>query len=112
MAFEISGSPSAYLEALSILRWGGTLCLLGIAPRPVTVNFAQQVVLAGITLKGTIGRRIFHTWERVIPLLPAGLLNLLLKSGFNIHTFLLIQFEEAFCLFREGSGIQVLLQLD
>ncbi|RMG62381.1 MAG: hypothetical protein D6715_12285, partial [Calditrichaeota bacterium] len=110
VVFETSGSPSAYQDALEVVRWGGTLCLLGIPTRPVTLDFARQVILPGITLKGIIGRRIFETWEWMIPLLRSSLASQLLESGFISHVFPLTRFQDAFDALRDGSGIKVLLQ--
>ena len=76
---EMSGSYGAYRDGLDIIRMGGTMALLGMPEGKIEVNFANDVIFRGVTLKGIIGRRVFQTWETMRNLLRAGLADELLR---------------------------------
>ncbi len=108
--FEMSGSPYAYDDALSILRMGGTFSLLGIPSGNVSVDFANKVIFRGITIKGIIGRRMFETWETMERILKSGLANIMMDNGFVSHVFPLDQFEKGFQAHEHGDAIKVVLK--
>lgn len=108
--FEMSGSPYAYDDALSILRMGGTLSLLGLPSGNISVDFANRVIFRGITIKGIIGRRMFETWETMERILKSGLANLMLDNGFVSHILPMEEYEKGFKAHETGDAIKVVLK--
>ena len=35
---------------------------LGIPPKPVELNFAEDIIFTGATIQGINGRRMYQTW--------------------------------------------------
>ncbi|MCF7805948.1 MAG: zinc-binding dehydrogenase [Candidatus Marinimicrobia bacterium] len=110
VAFEMSGSAAAYRDAFNILRNGGTLSLLGLPDDPVSLDFSDQVIFPGITIKGIIGRGMFDTWEIMYRLLKTGMADLMLENGFVSHTFPLEDYIKAFEVHDQGDAIKVILE--
>jgi threonine 3-dehydrogenase len=73
---EMAGHPDAINLGFSILRLGGRVSLLGIPPKPIEVNLAEQVIFKGATVLGINGRRMWQTWYEMENLLKAGKLDL------------------------------------
>jgi len=109
VVYEMSGSAKAYNDALDIVRTGGTLSLLGLPNDPVTVDFSEKVIFRDITIKGVIGRQMFHTWETMYRLLRSGMADLLLDNGFVSHKYPLAEYEKAFAAHDRGDAIKVIL---
>ena len=107
---EMSGSPRAYRDGLDIIRMGGTMALLGMPEGKIEVNFANDVIFRGVTLKGIIGRRVFRTWETMRNLLRAGLADELLEAGFVTHELPLDEFETGIAAIMRRDAIKVLLK--
>ncbi|HEX9161335.1 MAG TPA: alcohol dehydrogenase catalytic domain-containing protein [Thermoanaerobaculia bacterium] len=72
---EMSGSSAAINFALSAVRMGGFLSLLGLpAGHSVTIeDYTRNVIFKGVTMQGVIGRRMYSTWQRMLSLLRSGL---------------------------------------
>ena len=68
-----SGSPSAYNDAFSIVRNGGTVLLFGITRKPLLeFDIANAVIWKGVTGQRNIfGRKMFETWETMLRLLQS-----------------------------------------
>jgi threonine 3-dehydrogenase len=75
IVLEMSGHPQGITTALSVLRMGGCLSILGLPARPVEIDLANDVVFKGITVYGIAGREIFATWYKVKSLLDNNRLN-------------------------------------
>ncbi|MBI3097506.1 MAG: L-threonine 3-dehydrogenase [Planctomycetes bacterium] len=75
VALEMSGAPPAIVQALSLVRNGGDVQLLGLPNGAVLVNLAEDVIFKGITVRGILGRRMYDTWYQVRGFLRAGLLD-------------------------------------
>ena len=73
---EMAGRQDAIATGFSILRLGGRASLLGIPSRPVTMNFADDIIFKGATILGINGRRMYQTWYQMEALLKAGKLDL------------------------------------
>ena len=73
---EMAGRQDAIQTGFSILRLGGRVSLLGIPSRPVTMNFAEDIIFKGATILGINGRRMYQTWYQMQALLKAGKLDL------------------------------------
>ena len=109
VVYEMSGSASAYNDALDIIRTGGTFSLLGLPSDPITLDFSEKVIFRDITIKGVIGRRMFQTWETMYRLLKSGMADLMLENGFVSHKYPLSEYEKAFDAHDSGDAIKVVL---
>ncbi len=107
--FEMSGSPNAYYDALDIIRMGGTMALLGIPARDITLDFSNKIIFRGLTLHGIIGRRMFGTWETMYKLLKNGMADLMLQNGYVSHKYKLSEYEKGFEAHNRGEAIKVVL---
>ena len=110
VAFEMSGSYSAYRDAFDLLRMGGTLVLLGIPDGEMKMDFAHDVIFKGLTIRGVIGRRLFETWETMRSMLTSGLAQVFLESGFITGEFPLEKFDDAMALIGRGEAFKVILK--
>jgi threonine 3-dehydrogenase len=104
--FEMSGSPSAIREGLSLLKSGGHAVLLGLPSNPFELDLANLVILKGITLHGIAGRKLWETWYEIRGLLRSGAVNL---EPLVTHRFKLEQFEQAFRTMMSGESGKVVL---
>lgn len=107
--FEMSGSPGAYVDALEIIRMGGTVSLLGIPARDITLDFSKKIIFRGLTIHGIIGRRMFGTWETMYRLLKGGMADLMVRNGYVSHKFPMSEFEKGFEAHDRGDAIKVVL---
>lgn len=73
---EMSGASVVYNQMFKVVRAGGRVSLLGLPSRPQTVNFADDIVMRGVTVQGITGRRIWETWLTGRELLRSGRLDL------------------------------------
>jgi threonine 3-dehydrogenase len=73
---EMAGRQEAVATGFSILRLGGRASLLGIPSKPMTMNFAEDIIFKGATILGINGRRMYQTWYQMEALLKAGKLDL------------------------------------
>lgn len=105
---EVSGSPEALHMGLRLLRSGGWAGLLGLPPREVAFNLAEEVIFKGVTLHGVNGRKMYETWYQVQDFLAHGRLR---PERIISHRLPLRAFDEAFALLRSGEAIKVLLDL-
>ena len=110
VAFEMSGSYSAYRDAFDLLRMGGTLVLLGIPDGEMKLDFAHDVIFKGLTIHGIIGRRLFETWETMRSMLTSGLAQVFMNSGFITAEMPLDKFDDAMALIGRGEAFKVILK--
>jgi len=106
--YEMSGHPSAIALGLRLLRNGGTMCALGIPSRPISLDWARDVVFKGITIRAVNGRRMFDTWfqSQSFMLREAATVDRLVT-----HTVPFGDFERGFDLLRRGEAVKVVLDL-
>ncbi|WP_353988613.1 zinc-dependent alcohol dehydrogenase [Ruicaihuangia caeni] len=76
LAFEVSGAPSAYETLFDTLGKESTLVSIGHTSQPIPVNISRDVNLRVINWKGTFGRHIWSSWDRVDELVRSGKLDL------------------------------------
>ncbi|MFD0557874.1 L-threonine 3-dehydrogenase [Stackebrandtia endophytica] len=76
IAFEVSGVAGVLPPILDSLRHEATVVTIGHPGRPVSVDVARHVNKRGITLRGVFGRRLWDSWEELIPLVASGRVNL------------------------------------
>ncbi|MHC1608746.1 MAG: L-threonine 3-dehydrogenase [Candidatus Methanofastidiosia archaeon] len=74
--FEITGNPNAVIDGIHMARAGGTLALLGIFNKTVTLNLTDDIVFRCMNIKGIYGRKIWDTWIKTNGLLKSKKLNL------------------------------------
>ncbi len=104
VALEMSGSPDALGELLSVMNHGGRVGILGIPPSPVEIDW-NEVIFKGLNLKGIYGREMFETWYKT---------NAMLRSGLDVspvitHRFPVGDFSEAFDIMASGKSGKVVL---
>lgn len=103
---EMSGAAPVYGQMLKVVRAGGRVSLLGLPSRPLAVNFADDVVMRGITLQGITGRRVWETWVMSRELLRSGKLDL---RPLITHRFDLADFQQGMDLMTSGNSGKVIL---
>ncbi len=104
VGLEMSGNADAFQSLLQAMNHGGRVSILGIFPKPVTIDWSQ-VIFKGLTLKGIYGREMFETWYKM---------TTMLQSGLNIapvitHRMNIDNYEQAFTIMREGNCGKVIL---
>ncbi|HBY94925.1 MAG: L-threonine 3-dehydrogenase [Ardenticatenaceae bacterium] len=103
---EFSGAAPAIRQGLHALRDGGEAALLGIPHHPIELDWANDVVFKGITLRGIVGRRLWQTWHTVRDLLEGGLVDL---SPVVTHRFALADFDQAMDTMASGKSGKVVM---
>jgi L-iditol 2-dehydrogenase len=69
--FEVSGSPTAFIQGLDMLRKGGDLIAVGIYPEDIAVDASRKVVREMKTIRGIYGGSALG-WNRVLDLMASG----------------------------------------
>lgn len=105
VVLEMSGNPAAISDALTIVRMGGDVSLLGLPHKPITIDLSDDVIFKGIHIHGIIGRRMFDTWYRMIAYIKSGLRDKLMQLV--THKFSLKDFEKGFEVKHQGQAIKV-----
>jgi threonine 3-dehydrogenase len=100
VALEMSGNARAIEQALTALRPGAWISLLGLPRGQVTLDLNDLVILKGITVHGIFGRLIWETWEQTRRLLGPGGVDI---SALITHRVGLEDFEEAIQLLKSGE---------
>lgn len=103
---EMSGNWRAIKQGFAALRNGGRVSILGIPPRPIELDLANDVVFKGATIYGISGRLIWETWYQTQALIISGMVD---PTPVITHRFKLEQFDEAFKLMNEGKAAKVAL---
>ena len=105
VAFEASAAAAAFPTIFEAVRREGTVVTVGHPAAPVGVDVAAWVNKKGVTLRGVFGRRLWDTWEAMVPLVASGRLDL---SWLVTHRLGLEQLDEAVDLLA-GEASKVLL---
>ncbi len=106
---EMTGNPHAIKQGLQLLRTGGTLCVLGVFPGEVSLDFNKDVVFKYATIKGINGRLMFDTWYRMAGLLKSGNLDL----GMVVtHKLKFDEFQKGMEIMRSGNSGKIVLYMD
>lgn len=105
-AIEAAGLPACFSQALTTLRRGGTLSVVGLFPSPVELNL-PVLGLTGVRIHMGLGN-LSHM-SQLMDLLATGKVDL---SGLTTHTFPLSQAMEAYDLFenQKDKCIKVMLK--
>lgn len=102
---EASGSSRALREALSCLRTGGTLVLLGHIHESLPLEISRGFIQREIRVLGLFGRVLWETWEEVVKLLAE---NPFTPETIVTHRFPLEAYEEAFQVAQSREGCKIL----
>ena len=102
---DLSGSPSAIRQGLSMLCRDGKFCALGLPHDDVCVPW-QQIALKALHVHFSYSSD-FESWERCISMVRNKKVNL---QEFTGDVYPLEQWEEAFRLARSGESLKVLIR--
>jgi len=102
----MSGHQQGIRLGFLVLRTGGRASLLGIPPREITINLAEDIIFKGATVQGINGRKMFETWFQMEALLKSGKLDL---DPVISHTIPLANFADAMELLRTGEAAKIVL---
>lgn len=103
---EMSGAPSAIRQGFALLKSGGDVALLGVAPGPFEFDWNQHLIFKAARVQGIIGRRLWQTWYQARGLIRSGAVDL---SPLVTHRFRLGEFERAFEVMASGDSGKVML---
>ena len=101
VAFEAVGKAATQEQALSCLKTGGRLVLVGYSPETMDLN-AGRVMFRELEVVGSLGCRPVD-YPRVIEMARAGRLEV---AGLVTHRFGLDEIESAFDALRSGESIR------
>ena len=104
VGLEMSGSPEAFDDMLSIMCHGGKIALLGIPEERTAIDW-NLVVFNSLTIKGIYGREMYETWYKM---------TVMVQSGLDItpvitHRFSRERFQEGFEVMRSGLSGKVII---
>ena len=103
---EMSGHEGGIRAGFRALRMGGRASLLGIPPREVALNFAEDIIFKGATVQGINGRKMYETWFQMEALLRTGKLDL---GPVISHHIPLAEFSRAMDLLKSGEAAKIIL---
>ena len=72
LVLEMSGAQASINLGLNVLRKGGKVTAFGIPRDNVMIDWTNELVMKGIKLQAIIGRKIFHSWYKMMALLNTG----------------------------------------
>ncbi len=104
---EMSGHPSAFLQAIDIVTPGGWVAWLGLFNQPVTFN-PSDAIMKAIRIHTVTGRRIFSTWETVTRLVATGKVDL---EPLITHRLPLERYNEAFQSIIARQAVKVVFEV-
>jgi threonine 3-dehydrogenase len=97
---EMSGAASAVVAAISLVRPGGWISLLGIGDEPATLDLSDDVVMKGISLHGVVGRRLPQTWDATMEYVRSGAID---AGALITHHYAMSEIEGAIELIKSGQ---------
>lgn len=111
IVLEMSGSPQAISDGLTLVRKGGRFSAFGIPSKPVSIDFNEQIIFKGIKLYGINGRKMFETWFQMAGLLGSCRLD---PRPVLTHFLMFEEFEKGFLWMEEvpRQAAKVVLFLD
>jgi len=107
VVLEMSGHPAAIEQGFRSIRKSGRYSLLGIPAKPITINFAKDIIFPGIQLQGINGRIMFDTWYQMDQFLISGKVDL---KPLITHHFKMEDFEKAFEIGLSGNAGKIILE--
>jgi threonine 3-dehydrogenase len=97
LVLEMSGSQDAINVGLEVLKKGGKFTAFGVPRGSVTVDWTNELIMKGVKLQAIIGRRIFHTWYKMMALLNTGKID---PRPLVTHKMKLTDYPKAFEVLR------------
>jgi threonine 3-dehydrogenase len=107
VVLEMSGNPSAIDQGFKSIKKGGRYSLLGIPSKPITLNFAKDIIFPGIHVQGINGRIMYDTWFQMDALLISGKVDL---KPLITHRFAMKDFKRAFETGLSGNSGKIILE--
>jgi threonine 3-dehydrogenase len=104
VGLEMSGSPRALNDMISVMFHGGKIALLGILPGEAAIDW-NSVIFNMLTLKGIYGREMYETWYKMTAMIQSGLDI----SPVITHRFPIADHHKAFELMRSGQSGKIVL---
>jgi threonine 3-dehydrogenase len=105
VGLEMSGSPSALQQMLSLMRNGGQIALLGLFGNKSEIDL-DKFIFKGLTIQGIYGRKMYETWYKMAAMVQSGLdLRPLIT-----HRFHYSKFAEAFSIMNTGESGKIILE--
>ena len=106
---EMSGNIGSIRLGLDLLSNGGTVSMLGIPPKEIPINLAEQIIFKGITIHGITGRKMYETWYQCE--------SFLRRRGKVIdpiitHMVALEDIESGFLLMEQNQAVKVLVEIN
>jgi threonine 3-dehydrogenase len=108
VVLEMSGVPAAIHQALSLVRVGGRVQMLGIPARPIELDLAKEIIFKGITVYGVVGRRMYETWIQMTQFLRSGQFD---PRPVITHRFPLEEHAEAIRVIKSGDAGKVIFEI-
>jgi len=115
VVLEMSGSASAYKDAFTIVRNGGTVLLLGIARRPLPeFDIANGIIWKGVTVRGIFGRKMFDTWDTMLRILQTDRVGVkdYLARILSRRVYRMEEYKAAFEALSGGAELKVVFAPD
>ncbi|MBM3187773.1 MAG: L-threonine 3-dehydrogenase [Chloroflexi bacterium] len=106
VAIELSGTQPGTEQAFDMLAKGGRVSLVGLPPRPVTLEMTSAIIYREAIVYGSTGRLMWDTWYRVDALLKAGAFD---PMPVITHRFPLSEYAQALELTLSANAGKVLL---
>jgi threonine 3-dehydrogenase len=107
VVLEMSGHPKAIDQGFKSIRKGGRYSLLGIPSKPITINFAKDIIFPGIYIQGVNGRRMYETWFQMDAFLISGKVDL---KPLITHRFKMEDFKKAFDIGLSNNSGKIILE--
>ncbi len=97
LVLEMSGAQASINLGLNVLRKGGKFTAFGIPRDNVMIDWTNELVMKGIKLQAIIGRKIFHSWYKMMALLNTGKID---PRPVITHKMKLTDYKKAFDLLK------------
>jgi L-iditol 2-dehydrogenase len=104
IVYECAGSPDSLAACWRAVRKEGTLVPLGVQSGPIQTDI-NNIMMKELNVIGCYGY-VWTTWRRTVQLLSEGKINI---DEMISHDFPLEEFEQAFRVTQDGSGIKVVI---
>jgi threonine 3-dehydrogenase len=108
VALEMSGVPSAIHQAFKLVCPAGWIQMLGVPAKPVSFDFATELVFKGLTVYGVTGRRMYDTWLQMTRFLRSGAFD---PTPVITHRFPLERADEAIAAIKSGAAGKVIFDI-
>jgi threonine 3-dehydrogenase len=101
IGFECSGAPGTLEVVLRSLRREATAMCVGIPHAPVQLDITRYAIKQGLTIKGSFGRSLWATWDRLAAIITTGRVDL---GSLVTHRLPLSGFGDALNLLDADAG--------